>query len=199
MKNAHGVHVQLRDGTNRLITGYHDAPEDGALAAARELHVTSYIQERPGDIFQVKFWFAEHFKLGSASGVAVTIACGHGDDPPSGFQHRQCFWLKPEDISTPTWEDSFKTWQIGTIAEPVETFFTFPVPNSGGTESFTAGTQEENLETSQGSVVVSVSRGDWPVGPNGLSSVRSAPETATEDDDVRLVRTTTDPPDLTQA
>ncbi|KAK5685332.1 hypothetical protein LTS10_003410 [Elasticomyces elasticus] len=199
MKNAHGVHIQLRDGANRLIAGYHDALDDGAHAAAQDLHITSHVQERPGDIFQVKFWFDEHFKLGDASGVAITITCGHGVNPPGGFQHRQCFWLKPEDISTPTWEDSYKLWQTGVIGEPTETYFTFPVPKSGGTESFTAGTREGNLEAPQGSVVVSVSRGDWPLGPHGLPSVRSAPETATEDDDVRSVRPTTSLPGLTQA
>ncbi|KAK4961735.1 hypothetical protein LTR10_002226 [Elasticomyces elasticus] len=198
MKNVQGIHIQLRGSTNRLVTSYHNAAADDTPSAAQGLHITSFVQERPGDIFQVKFWFDEHFKLGDASGVAITITCGHGDDPPGGFQHRQCFWLRPGDISTPTWEDSYKTWQTGVIGEPAETYFTFPVPNSGGMESFTAGTHEENLETLQGSVVVSVSRGNWPVGPNGLPSVRSAPETVTEDDDVRSVRLTTDPPDLTQ-
>ncbi|KAK5742199.1 hypothetical protein LTR17_003440 [Elasticomyces elasticus] len=199
MKNVQGVHIQLRDSANRLITSYHDVAADDTPSAAQGLHITSCIQERPGDIVQVKFWFDEHFKLGDASGVAITITCGHGVNPPGGFQHRQCFWLKPEDINTPTWEDSYKLWQTGVIWEPAETYFTFPVPNFGGTESFTAGTHEGNLEAPQGSVVVSVSRGDWPVGPNGLPSVRSAPETATEDDDVRSVRLTTDPPDLAQA
>ncbi|KAK3615667.1 hypothetical protein LTR56_015335 [Elasticomyces elasticus] len=195
MKHAHGVHVQLRDIANNNIAAYEHTPAV-APTAVRGQYEKCYIEERPSDPFQVKIWFDEDFNLHGANGVAFVITCGHEHN--AGSQQRQCFWLKPEDINTPTWEWSHKMWQADAEAELQDRYFTFPVLKSG-VERSAPETHEVDLVAQQGSIVVSVLRGHWPVGPNGLPSIRSSSLAAARSDDVRPPHLTTDPPDLTQA
>ncbi|KAK3615115.1 hypothetical protein LTR56_026793 [Elasticomyces elasticus] len=190
MKHAHGVHVQLRDIANNNIAAYEHTP---ALAptAVQGQYETCYIEERPSDPIQVKIWFDEDFKLYGANGIAFVITCCHENN--ADIQQRQCFWLKSEDISAPIWEWSHKVWQTDLDAEVQDRYL------PGGMGISTNGSGGEIAEAQQGSIVVSVLRGHWPVGPNGLPNIRSSSVAVARGDDVGPPRTMTDPPSLTQA
>jgi len=92
MKHEHGIGVRLKHASGSTIAEYpnphvsRDPSFKGGLQSLLTL-------EKPGTDFEIRIDFDEKFKLYSASGVMVAVACGHGEQASGGFEHVQALWL----------------------------------------------------------------------------------------------------------
>jgi len=83
----------------------------------------------PGAHFGVKVSF-DNFKLYSAQGVSITVACGHGDNPPGGFEHVQHYWISSKDIATGFSRNRFDIWDNDRSLSFRTVPYTIPAPHS---------------------------------------------------------------------
>ncbi|TKA71238.1 hypothetical protein B0A55_05643 [Friedmanniomyces simplex] len=200
-----GIHVKLGywydDGPEELVKEFID-PAQVAPGGAQRPSELAYIFQPPKKEFQMKIRFDGDFNLHGGDGVALVVACGHGANPPGGFEHLQYFWIKREEIGTATWEWSYKTWKddgLGGLTEDPETFFTIPAPQTQDqSSSFADVTPSEPFGVRDSSVTVYVMRGHWVRGPGGGPVIRTAEETVSGSTGVRALRRITDPPGLTK-
>ncbi|KAK5703123.1 hypothetical protein LTR97_004072 [Elasticomyces elasticus] len=170
MKHHHGITVSLTSATPSCIDEYIDPSFERPRGPKGELDKVQIIAT-PGEDFRVNLSF-EEFRLYSGEGVTVVIACGHGDDPPGGFEHVQYYWIDGRFLGkcSPWHFDGYEIWNEKRSSTNLDLPFTMPVsygkfvsPRTGiidGAEvSDTPRLYQSPFQPKTGSVTVFVQRG----------------------------------------
>ncbi|KAK4893211.1 hypothetical protein LTR27_008332 [Elasticomyces elasticus] len=159
MKHHHGITVSLTSATRSSIDEYIDPSFERPRGLKGELDKVQIIAT-PGEGFRVNLSF-EEFRLYSGEGVAVVIACGHGDDSPGGFEHVQYYWIDGELLEEcgPWHFDGYEVWTEEGTSNNIELPFTMPGPYNGTEISDTPQMCQAPFHTKDGSVAVFVQRG----------------------------------------
>ncbi|KAK5737935.1 hypothetical protein LTR17_006375 [Elasticomyces elasticus] len=161
MKHHHGITVSLTSATRSCIDEYIDPAFERPRGLKGELEKAQIIAS-PGEDFRVNLSF-EDFRLYSGEGVAVVIACGHGDHPPGGFEHVQYYWIDGGFLEEcgPWHFDGYEVWTKKRNSNNIELPFTMPVYNADaeGVNDDTARTYHAPFQAKRGSVTVFIQRG----------------------------------------
>ncbi|KAK4889772.1 hypothetical protein LTR27_011484 [Elasticomyces elasticus] len=174
MRN-HGIHIRLYDSDGYI--GEYDAPVPADRTDIKGKLTTALVSRPSGREFTVEVDLRD-FQLYSASGVAVTIACGHGLQPPGAFEHVQYYWIEGKDMKTHAFDfGSYDTWEDECAAETVKIPYTMPPPRCDMAGDVVASTSLEPFYATKGSVAVYVQRGHvvnghhtpWQLLPGGTT------------------------------
>ncbi|KAK5737955.1 hypothetical protein LTR17_006395 [Elasticomyces elasticus] len=153
----HGIRVRLYDSVGYIDE--YDAPVPADASGTTEEPPATLVSRPPGREFTVEIDLRD-FHLYSASGVAVIIACGHGPQPPGGFEHVQYYWIEAKDMKTHAFDfASYDTWEDDCAADTVETPYTMPPRRRDPGDDDLAPTSMEPFNAMNGSVAVYVLRG----------------------------------------
>ncbi|KAK3666577.1 hypothetical protein LTR22_002521 [Elasticomyces elasticus] len=159
MKHHHGISVSLTSATRSSIDEYIDPSFKRPRGLKGELDKAQIIAS-PGEDFRVNLSF-EDFRLYSGEGVAVVIACGHGDDPPGGFEHVQYYWIDGKFLvkCSPWHFDGYEVWNEKRSSTNFDLPFTMPVSYDGAEVSDTPRLYQSPFQPKVGSVTAFVQRG----------------------------------------
>ncbi|KAK5743646.1 hypothetical protein LTR17_002553 [Elasticomyces elasticus] len=159
MKHHHGITVSLTSATRSCIDEYIDPSFERPRGLKGELDKAQIIAS-PGEDFRVNLSF-EDFRLYSGEGVAVVIACGHGDESPGGFEHVQYYWIDGDFLEEcgPWHFDGYEVWTKKHSSTNIELPFTMPNYSAAAGVSDTVRTYQAPFQAKRGSVAVFIQRG----------------------------------------
>ncbi|KAK5676804.1 hypothetical protein LTS10_010568 [Elasticomyces elasticus] len=159
MKHHHGINVSLTSATRSSIDEYIDPSFERPRGLKGELNKV-HIIATPGEDFRVNLSF-EDFRLYSGEGVAVVVACGHGEYPPGGFEHVQYYWIDGDFLEEcgPWHFDGYEVWTEKHSSANIELPFTMPVYSAAEGVSDTVRTYQAPFQAKRGSVTVFIQRG----------------------------------------
>ncbi|KAK3650486.1 hypothetical protein LTR56_006191 [Elasticomyces elasticus] len=153
----HGLRVRLYDSVGYIDE--YDTPVPASPSGITEEPPAVLVSRPPGREFTVEIDLRD-FHLHSASGVTVIIACGHGPQPPGGFEHVQYYWIEAKDMKTHAFDfASYDTWEDDCAADTVETPYTMPPRRRDLGDDDLTPTSMEPFNATNGSVAVYVLRG----------------------------------------